>query len=817
MITKTLKEFASPIISKALATGARSSTTEVTNYGGIGDAMFKKAQLDMNMAQLTNEAAQTMYARNSANIDLKARNSLQIVDIERVRQAKHEALVDESKDMGDMEKAMGTLQGIATGATAGFAAGNVPGAVIGGVAGGAMAAQNYYGESVGHEKKRETGMRNQQMMGTVATLATSLRTMHDKYQGQKVSKSVVKDLADSASTIAKMGPGVARDNKVAEFNAKAGAAKATLIGVGANPEVVDGIMKYAPGITSIDPDTRAKATLAQNKLAAAADANFNAQTPEGKLLRNAASGSDQAAMQLIDRDPTHQLKADTFYSTYGLSPEVRAYDEGVANPNSVSARGIGSMPSQAQAQAPAGAGSMASNYTSGGGAAPQKRVAVTPREVAPIQEEVAPRNTGDTPAYMLNNPGVGGGVTMDDRQNFLKDPMDSINRMNSMGAQSAEMLQRNFTNNRAAKEDFIRTKIESEVRNEYGTRASEGQIREAVDRRMNNADVMNELGNPDQHFGDSKESAKVREAGFPKAADNRNAREKLERSATINQAGKEASYDDPVEYQKHVEARSAKLLKASSLLDNKIESDLSQWKMNDTQTATKAGNVGLALDKLNDMQALVDEPLEGISDSPVRRQALKLFIGEMRDKKSDKTSVLGSSFIMSGSVGSMVGAGVINKGIDMVAGSFNKNRYVISSVLTPADIEWGMKYHRLEEMAITAQVKVTDNTAITNTDYEKMAGMFFDGAMTRDEQIQAIYDNKKNLADVADRFRRPTQQQFETKVESVNQQGDHRTANLINAAGPMQEAREREKEKALVKKNKPWVFGQPPGYVDFSK
>lgn len=48
----TLVDFTSPIVEKALETGARGKTTTTTNYGVIGDAMFRKAQLDLGIAEL---------------------------------------------------------------------------------------------------------------------------------------------------------------------------------------------------------------------------------------------------------------------------------------------------------------------------------------------------------------------------------------------------------------------------------------------------------------------------------------------------------------------------------------------------------------------------------------------------------------------------------------------------------------------------------------------------------------------------------------------------------------------------------------------
>lgn len=66
-----LLQFTSPIVETALKTGARGETTTVTNYGVIGDAMFKKANLDLGIANLQSDFA-LGSARLKSDLNMQA-------------------------------------------------------------------------------------------------------------------------------------------------------------------------------------------------------------------------------------------------------------------------------------------------------------------------------------------------------------------------------------------------------------------------------------------------------------------------------------------------------------------------------------------------------------------------------------------------------------------------------------------------------------------------------------------------------------------------------------------------------------------------
>lgn len=309
MITKSLAQFASPIITKAMETGGRSSTTVTTDYSGIGDALMKKAQLELNAATLKADVQMKTQAMNT-----EAR--LKMIDIEDARIDKELADRRASQDMGFMEKTMGVLQGAMSGAQTGGAVsgGNPWGIAIGAVAGGAMSADSAYSGDPGDEK-REKMNRTNQTLGSIATIATTARGMYDKYKGNEVYKSGVEDLAKIQKEIGTLS-GKEQEAKIAEYNEKSAAMQGEMgryMGVQEAATAMEGIRKGQSAILSNDPETATKAKIAALGATMAADKELEEGSPTRLAKLNKYHGILNGLNQSLHGfDKEHQVSPQEF-------------------------------------------------------------------------------------------------------------------------------------------------------------------------------------------------------------------------------------------------------------------------------------------------------------------------------------------------------------------------------------------------------------------------------------------------------------------------------------------------------------------------
>lgn len=318
MVTKSLAAFASPIITKAMETGGRGGTTITTDYSGIGDALMKKAQLELNAATLKADVAMKTQAMNT-----EAR--LKMIDIEDARIDKELADRRASKDMGFMEKTMGVLQGAMSGAQTGAAAGGGnPWAIAGGaVLGGAMAGHDAYSGAPGDEKRERMNKTNQ-TLGSIATIATTTRGMYDKYKGNEVFKSGTEDLGKLSKEIGQLS-GAQQEAKIAEYNEKATAMQGELgkyFGPQESLNMMEGIRKGQSALLSNDPVTATKAKMAQvgTNLVAA----LEQPGADRMALMNQAHGEmNRLNGMLYGFDKKHQISPQEFSHVLGgIDPKL---------------------------------------------------------------------------------------------------------------------------------------------------------------------------------------------------------------------------------------------------------------------------------------------------------------------------------------------------------------------------------------------------------------------------------------------------------------------------------------------------------------
>lgn len=720
MITKTLKEFASPIISKAMATGARSSSTTTTNYGGIGDAMFKKAQLDMNMAQLTFDMKSKNLDREAGMVNMRADNSLKILEIEDRYQQMVNKVKADSQDMGGMEKALGTLQGVASGAMTGFAAGNVPGAIIGGVAGGAVAADNYYSGKPGDEKRAD-GMRNQEMMGKIANLSGTLRGMYDGYKGKEAFGKTAKNLGDLAKVVQSLGPGQARDQAIAEYNTKTSAAQAELSRYYGPQEVntmMEGMRKGAPAIFSNDPVTRDKALLAQNGVAAAADPLLQSSSPEGRSRLKQYHADNNAILgRLYGSDKEHNMSNAEFSQwAGGINPQLgmeatSMYNGGISSVRQAPPSGMGTGGAQSanqvhQPQAP--------NPSQG-----------RTIQQAPVVSQAPSSMVDNSQSFMLNNPGVGGGVVMDDGMGFLRDPVGSIQKMNEQGAAAAEVFK-------------------------------------AKETPSYSDDARNIMA---QNMGDAKPTA-------PGAA-----------SAPPAESQRLKDWKEGKELPEVAAKKFEEVKVKSAEVDKQINASLEEAKASQTLSVdglAKAEQIRNAQDGLSKMEKLVGKVP---NDSQVKAMAAQVYLKGLQVGKAGQA--LGATIGLSGGIAGVIAGNVVGDtlGTVMDGQAVGKgSQRLVSSILSKDEIAAINEYARVSELAVPAMVKTADGNMVTNPEAEAMKNNFFNYGMSKDQQLQAIVTLKENLAAKAGsiaEFSRAGKAQYDYKTKMPI---DYRANSQINKA-----------------------------------
>lgn len=245
-LPNALVNFASPIVETALKTGARGESTTVTDYGVIGDAFFKKAQLDLGIAELKgNMAMQSAKLMADINQD-NARMDLSMVQKKMdydlsLRELRQQLKAEE---VSTFEAVMGSISGAATGAAGGFMVGGPVGAVVGGVAGGGLTAAGYATSG------RKGGQAAQQMIGNVANLAVAVKGAAQEKKANDVMSSGMKTAQGFAAIINDLNqPAEARIEAGRKLDALIGNMQSQLFEV--NGGNLENAMKSAQGIKGL--------------------------------------------------------------------------------------------------------------------------------------------------------------------------------------------------------------------------------------------------------------------------------------------------------------------------------------------------------------------------------------------------------------------------------------------------------------------------------------------------------------------------------------------------------------------------------------
>lgn len=193
-----LTSFTSPIVETALKTGGRGETTTLTDYGVIGDAFFKKAQLDLGIAELKgNMAMDAAKLKSSVDMErarlntdmLKARMDYDL----NLRQMKSELEANESSVF---ESVMTGLTGAAMAASIPLTMGASTPVVVGAAAGGGLLAG-----MASAKGGRRAGEASLQMLNSASVLATSFKSSQAEKVGKESLNTVLTEGAKWANIL----------------------------------------------------------------------------------------------------------------------------------------------------------------------------------------------------------------------------------------------------------------------------------------------------------------------------------------------------------------------------------------------------------------------------------------------------------------------------------------------------------------------------------------------------------------------------------------------------------------------------------------
>lgn len=228
-----LLDFTSPVVETALKTGARGSTSTTTNYGVIGDAMFKKAQLDLGIANLQADIGIRSAGLLSGLEMQKASMNFDMAKVEmdqnmRLKEMKNEI---EANEVGFFEALFQDIAGGVAGAATGFMVGGPVGAAIGGGIGfaGTAASQAQGG--------RRAGQSTVQALGNIANGASMIKGLST----QAKAEDAMKGWSDKAQWLSGMigNPQVRPEHQqqaMQQLDQHFGALGGELISAGYNPQ-----------------------------------------------------------------------------------------------------------------------------------------------------------------------------------------------------------------------------------------------------------------------------------------------------------------------------------------------------------------------------------------------------------------------------------------------------------------------------------------------------------------------------------------------------------------------------------------------------
>lgn len=238
-LSDELLGFTSPILDRAVKTGGWGTTTKKNDPSVVSDALFKKAQLDLGIANLQMDAG--MHEMDSRmNVAMHALdNNITLQDMLNKERQNH---------VGFFEALVTDLAGAAEGAVTGFAVGGPVGAVVGGAAGFGLTAASQA------ESGRRGGQGAMSALGTIAGAATTIKGFSDQAKSKDSWTSI---LQTAGGIVGKMNSGdsAQRQEGNAEWAQLLNNAAQGQIQAGVNPQTAfEGVRKFSDAMMSGQPE-----------------------------------------------------------------------------------------------------------------------------------------------------------------------------------------------------------------------------------------------------------------------------------------------------------------------------------------------------------------------------------------------------------------------------------------------------------------------------------------------------------------------------------------------------------------------------------
>lgn len=440
-LPKSLVNEANQHVSQALQTGARGQTQTTTNYGVIGDAFFKKAQLDLNIANLKADMGYKAASLKSglemqiADLDLNAKK----LQIETGFKAAEMKAMAKEREVGFMEQLTGALGAGVSGYMAGQNFGGAENGnkygTMAGIAGAGLTMLSY--QSGG----RRAGQQSQAVIGNIANMSQSYKQMNDQRIREDAWSTVVKSGADM---IAQYNAAKSPEEQLAamqKLDSHMGEIYSTAMTMpGANPEQVGTMLaQYRKGLEAsigmTGDATKRQKDMAQ--LRNLVDFRADPRSNDPKTQREWAMDFIRKENTLFEETTGKQMSIGAMVGrAYQLSDEAGKIIESEV-------KGIGSMPAAATPSmvpqaSQRGMMDMAQKAASN---VPQQRevVSAPPMRQAPSAPAETERMVGQGGGIPFR-PAEGAGIEMDDGMDMFTKPVYAEQKLAEQGAEAVKSL-----------------------------------------------------------------------------------------------------------------------------------------------------------------------------------------------------------------------------------------------------------------------------------------------------------------------------------------------------------------------------------------
>lgn len=334
MVPGSLQRFTSPIVEKALETGARGRTVTKTDYGVIGDAMFKKAQLDMNIASLQSDfgvrSAEILGNLEMQKADIALKGSELKMNAEMKAYEIKEA--ERANKASGTEQLLGSLSGAMSGAATGATlSGGNPYAIAGGAALGGLSTYQGY-----QQDGRRGGVAAQTMLSNISTASATFKGAMDMKKSRDAWGSHVKtgqqlfDAWQNAQPGVDPATGMSNQEEAKRmFDNHVNSTGAT-VGQYMNPEqAADLSAKYAQsydrGMNSSKPEVAAAARMQKRIVDFSADSVAqNPNHPEYRKRVTKFLGEMDTDHSIMTNKPMTSTQAKSFLNAAGVSTPARS-------------------------------------------------------------------------------------------------------------------------------------------------------------------------------------------------------------------------------------------------------------------------------------------------------------------------------------------------------------------------------------------------------------------------------------------------------------------------------------------------------------